>query len=397
MEVWFLEIIKAIGRLFLHPLLYFSILLVIVAGILRVKRERKDFHVRVQDTLHELKHLFPLGIIAGIILSIVAVGVGFTMPLPFIIMIGAITILFSLIGNARLLSPALTIGVALLIASASKLFEFNVPLIDDISSLHQHYFIGLALFLAILTLTEGFFMLKNGQVDISPKLRKSRRGLTVGAHQAKRFWFLPIFFFIPTGPISPSLDWWPVIEWGTQSYSLILVPFLLGFQHQIQSTLPQRAIHRLSKHVLLLGVVLTIVAASGFFFPTIIPLVVAVIAIMGRLWIAYQHRVEENATLYYFTPQNKGIMVLDVIPGSPAHKMGLKTGEIIESCNGRKVNNKQDLYMALLVNRAYCKLEVFDVNGEIRFLQRALYESDHHELGILFIEERAKRETVDAG
>ncbi len=47
-------------------------------------------------------------------------------------------------------------------------------------------------------------------------------------------------------------------------------------------------------------------------------------------------------------------------------------------------------YKALQKNRAYCKLEVFDVNGEIRFVQGALFEGDHHELGILTIEDKKK-------
>ena len=46
---------------------------------------------------------------------------------------------------------------------------------------------------------------------------------------------------------------------------------------------------------------------------------------------------------------------------------------------------KKVFYEALQQNRAHCKLEVLDVNGQIRFVQRALYEGDHHELGILFV------------
>jgi len=30
---------------------------------------------------------------------------------------------------------------------------------------------------------------------------------------------------------------------------------------------------------------------------------------------------------------------------------------------------------------------VLDINGEVRYVQRALYEGEHHELGILFVEE----------
>ena len=81
-------------------------------------------------------------------------------------------------------------------------------------------------------------------------------------------------------------------------------------------------------------------------------------------------------------------MILDVLSDSPAEKIGLKTGEIISTCNGIPVSNKDELYEALMTNRAYCKLEVFDVNKEKRLLQCALFEGDHHGLGILFVEKR---------
>ncbi|MCJ8007650.1 PDZ domain-containing protein [Lederbergia wuyishanensis] len=386
-EIWLLEIAKGIGRLFLHPILYFSILLALTAGYLRVKRERRDFHVRVNSLFHELRYLLPAGIVSGLILSLLFVSLGLTIPVPIIAVIAIVTLLLGLVGNARLLSPTLTIGLALLLVIAANYFSFQIPFIKN-SMIDSSFFIGAAILLGTLTITEGILMLKNGLKDISPKLRTSRRGLTVGAIQTKRLWLLPIFLFLPVGPISAPFEWWPVINWGTESYSLILVPFLMGFQQQIQTTLPGNVIKRLGKQVLILGVVITAISSVSFLMPDIIPAIASILAILGRLFLAHQHRVREGLALYYFTPRNSGIMVLDVLPESPADKMGLKTGDIIHTCNNIMVHNKQDLYEALLKNRAYCKLEVFDKNGEKRLVQRALYEGEHHELGILFIEKR---------
>ncbi|MBS4200357.1 PDZ domain-containing protein [Bacillus sp. FJAT-49732] len=388
-EIWLLEIAKGIGRLFLHPILYFSILLAITAGYFRVKRERRDFHVRVHGLFHELQSLLPAGFAAGLILSLLFVSLGLTIPFPIIAFIAILTLILGLVGNARLLSPALTIGLALLFLFVAHIFSFEIPYFNNsLTSIDPSFFMGTAILLGILTITEGILMLKNGLKDVSPKLRKSRRGLTVGALQTKRLWLLPFFLFLPSGPINAPFEWWPVINWGTESYSFILVPFLLGFQQQIQTTLPGNVVKRLGKHVLSLGIVITAIGSVSFLMPYYIPAIAAFLAIIGRLLISYFHRVREGSTLYYFTPKNSGIMVLDVLPESPADKMGLKTGEIIQTCNNIKVHNKQDLYEALLKNRAYCKLEVFDKNGEIRLVQRALYEGDHHELGILFIEKR---------
>ncbi|MEK3887957.1 PDZ domain-containing protein [Bacillus sp. FSL K6-3431] len=396
-EMWLIEFAKGFGRMFIHPVFYFSFMIALIAGTLRVKRERRDFNVRVNDFSHELRNLLPVGIMVGCILSVTFIVVGFALPAIIIASIATVTIVLGLIGNARLLSPALTIGIPLLSLYAVTYFDFQIPYFDQSYLTENNFFIATALLLGILTLTEGFLLLKDGLKDISPKLRKSRRGMTVGAHQTKRFWFLPIFLFLPAGPLTAPFEWWPVFEWGTGVYSPILVPFIIGFQNQIQTVLPKIAIHTLAKHVIMLGVITFALAFSGFWLPQIMPFVAGIVAIIGRLWISHRHRVRENANPYYFTQQNSGIMILDVIPDSPADKLQLKTGEIIKTCNSIPVKNKQDLYEALLVNRAYCKLEVLDVNKEVRLLQRALFEGEHHALGVLFVEKRVTPVSEEVG
>ncbi|RWR05040.1 PDZ domain-containing protein [Siminovitchia fortis] len=388
-QLWLFELAKGIGRLFLNPVLYFSILLVLFAGFIRIKRERNDFNVRVHDQFHELKHLLPAGLLAGMSLSIITIITGLTIPLEMFALIAITTILLGVIGNARLLSPAYTVGLPILIVFTITFFSVHIPYTDTLLE-NSRFLIGIPILLGVLLLSEGILMLKNGLKDVSPKLRTSRRGLTIGALQIKRVWLLPIFFFLPAGPLTAPFDWWPVIDWGTETYSLILVPFALGFQNQVQSSLPSQAVERLAKQIILLGVIILAASSAGFYYQEYIPPVIAGIAILGRLFISYRHRVRENNTLYYFTPRNSGVMILDIIPGTPASKMELKTGEIIQACNNVAVSNKDELYKALLKNRAYCKLEVLDVKGEIRFEQCALYEGDHHELGILFVEKRSK-------
>jgi hypothetical protein len=61
--------------------------------------------------------------------------------------------------------------------------------------------------------------------------------------------------------------------------------------------------------------------------------------------------------------------------------------------NGHAVKTVEEFYQFLQKNRAFCKLEVIGFNGEIRFVQRALYDGEHHELGILFVIDEKKWET----
>lgn len=85
-------------------------------------------------------------------------------------------------------------------------------------------------------------------------------------------------------------------------------------------------------------------------------------------------------------------MILGIIPESPADKMGLQVGELVSKINGVQVRDEQVFYEAIQKNRAHCRLEILDTNGEVRFEQRALFEGDHYELGILFVQDGRKYE-----
>jgi S1-C subfamily serine protease len=119
-------------------------------------------------------------------------------------------------------------------------------------------------------------------------------------------------------------------------------------------------------------------------------IVVATLAVLGRELITLMTMMKDDNLPFYFSKKNQGLMIIGVIPESPASKMGLQVGEIISKANGLLVRDEKVFYEALQKNRAHCKLEVLDTNGEIRFLQRALYEGDHHELGILFVQDERK-------
>ncbi|MGQ0517507.1 PDZ domain-containing protein, partial [Bacillus sp. D-CC] len=43
MEAWIFEIMRAVGRFFLHPAVYVFLISSIFVGYLRMLRERKDF------------------------------------------------------------------------------------------------------------------------------------------------------------------------------------------------------------------------------------------------------------------------------------------------------------------------------------------------------------------
>ena len=111
-QTWLVELLKGTGKLFLHPVLYYLVFLTGILGVTRVKRERKNFHIRAYDAYFELRQLFPQGIIIGLVLSIITVAAGIAVPFAAILLIAVFTFLWSLTTNIRWMSPAYTVGAA---------------------------------------------------------------------------------------------------------------------------------------------------------------------------------------------------------------------------------------------------------------------------------------------
>lgn len=385
-----IALLSGMWKLFLNPLFYYLFLIAAVLGVSRVKRERRNFHVRVQDAYFELRQLFPMGIILGLLASLLVIAAGIVIPYGLVLLSVCFTFLWSLTTKVRLISPAYVIGASFftLIFVAGE----NLPIpffADSFSSLDDKIFPSIAILLSLLLIIEGILIMRKGSVSTSPKLLKSKRGQWVGLHESKRLWAVPMFLLIPGEGLTIPFDWWPLFTIGHETYSLLLVPFSIGFQQQVQSQLPKAAVQQFGKRVLLLGVAAIIIAAIGYWIP-LVSIAVVALTMVAREAITLKQRIWEENQPVYFSKKNQGVMILEILPNSPAEKMPLQVGELITKVNGTFVNNESDFYEALQRNRAHCKLEVIDVNGQVRFVGRALFEGEHHELGVLFVSNQEK-------
>lgn len=389
-QEWVFEILKGTGKLFLNPVFYYLFFAAAFLGVSRVKRERKNFTVRAENAYFELRQLLPHGLLAGAVLSLVVIASGLVLPMETILFTAAFTILWSLTANMRWLSPVYTLGFAFFATMFAVEQQWPLPsFLKSVTSTEASIFPSIAVLLALFVIVEGFLIFKNGRKGTSPKLVKSKRGQRVGIHEVKRLWMVPVFLLIPGQALQLPFEWWPAFTIGGNVYSLILVPFAVGFFQQIQGTLPKEAVKLLGQRVIVFGALLLLLSLAGYWYPLSAVGVVA-LAMIGREFISLRQRISEDNSPFYFSKRNQGIMVLGVIPESPADKMALQVGEVVTKVNGMKISNEKGFYEALQKNGAHCKLEVIDVNGQIRFVQRALYEGDHHELGLLFVQDEKK-------
>ncbi|OLO38124.1 hypothetical protein BTR23_12075 [Alkalihalophilus pseudofirmus] len=384
---WFIALLQGIGYVFLHPLFYIGFFTMLLIGIARVKRERKDFHTKVYNFIDETVISLVPGIVTGVLISLVAIGLGIVVSKEFLILVTLIYLVTVVTTQVRWITPSYVIPIVLfvLILFMFKPWTISAPLLGDLSFAFSETLVVYAvLLMALLLIGEGVLIRTNGHKNTSPKYLHSKRGKLIGGHESKRLWFVPVFLLLPNG-VLPSMDFWPVLTIGEQgTYSIILVPFLVGFHQLIKSSMPVPFIKKIGTSVILLGVVMSLLSIAAYFYP-IAALGVAGAAIVGRelLWVRFKKQDERKTE--YFTPQPAGVMVLGVIPRSPAAKLQLQVGEMIVKVNGQKVNDQIQFYDALQRNSAFCKLEVKDENGEIRFAQTALYDGQHHQLGVLLL------------
>lgn len=392
-QEWMIELLKGLGRLLLNPVFYYLFFLAAILGVSRVKRERKNFHVRAENAYFELRQLLPLGFATGLVLSIITIAAGLVIPIELILFTAGLTILWGLTTKVRLLSPIYTVGFAFFATLFFISRKWKVPLIQtDTPEWSPDILPPIAVLLALLILAEGFLISRSGSKGTSPKLIIGKRGLVVGIHEVKRLWMLPVFLVIPGESLSVPFSWWPLFSIGEQSYALILVPFAIGFSQHIKGMLPSESVKNVGKKVIQLGAALTLISLLGFWYP-LASIVIVALAIIGREIISFRQRVKEDNLPFYFSKKNQGVMILGVLPDSPAAGMNLQVGELVMKVNGASVNDEESFYNALQQNRAHCRLEVLDINGQIRFAQRALFENEHHELGILFVQDERKWET----
>jgi hypothetical protein len=392
MGVWLAELLKGIGTFFLHPLFYYATILVILNGYRRVQRERKDFHIRVYSLRKDLLETIGQAIFISSLLSIVTVVLGWTVTIETLVLIGTVTIVLSLFGSYRWLSAAFTNGLSFFALWFMIQYDWSLPIVEQTTGIDaKQLLVSLAFLLGLLLVAEGILIGRKGALYSSPTLIRSRRGLQVGAHYVKKAWVLPILLLLPSGELTSPFEWWPVIQIGAETYSFVLVPFFIGFEHRLHSTLPQIVLSTLGKRIIVVASLVFLLAIVAIWYPFMAIVAVAV-GMLGREVLAYLVRAKEQQSPSFFVPQTNGVKILGVIPNTPASKMGLSIGEVVRKVNGIDVHNERSFYEALQKNRAYCKLEVYDTNQQVRFVQGALYEGDHHELGLLFVPEEKKWE-----
>jgi len=210
---------------------------------------------------------------------------------------------------------------------------------------------------------------------------EGKRGRLVGGYQLHAFWPVPLLLLVPGGA-EAALPWPPLLEAG-DGYRLLGLPAIIGLGALTTTLLPLEKARRMAGLLLWTGLAASAAGAAAAVWEPLVPVAALAAPILHEIiHFVERRREEERSPLYVH--DDRGLRVLAVTPGTPAAQLGVMPGEILHKVNGVRVRTMEDLYNSLLVNSAFSKLEVYNHEGQLKFLQRARFEGEHHQLGFVF-------------
>jgi|GEM_PF-1822548 len=377
---------RALVLFFLNPVVYIATLLLLWDSFRRSSAQKSFFGFHVHGTWRPLLVLSAQSLLTGVCLSIVYVVAGVVITPSEIWIVSGISCLFGLL-RLRFASSLYAIGFFMVLSMVARL-------VPDTSSIHGlHWFmttltnasaLNWVVVAAGLALAEGvFFVFRKSAVG--PALVNSRRGRAIGAMVVQSSGLVPVLLLQPGAVHVHLYPGWPVSVNGMSGLSLVAMPLLFGFNGILTSLTPQRVYALYRNYNVLLGVVLAGDAVLVYEYSPLFAILGAV-AILGiREALAWHVRSADSEGDARYPVSQDGVRVLGVLPNSIADAMGLAPGEVITRVNQVAVHSSYDLHFALNQNPAYARLEVVDVQGELRIVGKPVYTGERSKLGLILL------------
>jgi len=388
----FEQYVYGIGQFFLNPLLYLFVLFIYLHYRKQMLMERQLFAVRIQSPLTQTIRSIALGLIGGAIVTVSSGVLGIVIQITDVWIVSCLAIALAFIRIRYLClayaTAVLTFlhGIALLIPDVEKIQGIGTVW----GWLIEAKPLPLLALVALLHVVEALMIRWNRGKDASPLFVEGKRGRIVGAYQLESFWLTPLMILVPTSGSGGWTDFlypgWPLFSGDVafSSLGLLLIPAITGFSALTQSQTPVQKAQEVSRELVLYALLLFGLAYAAVWLPALLWLA-GMFAFFGHEGLVLLSKYREDNSAPYFIQSSQGLKVMAVIPDTPAHEMGILPGEIIVKVNGVAVTSKEQLYPALQINSAFCKMEVLTWDREIKFVQCAVYAGHHHQLGIIVV------------
>lgn len=377
----------AVLRLLIHPFFYLSILLILLQYRKQIQLERKLFHARLHFLFGEFWRLLLWGTAAGLAVSVVMGLLGAALTQEAVLLLWGVSLVLILF-RIRYLCMAYAAGVLGLVQAVLQALPDGA---DSAAAGWLYRWMdrvdapGLLALAGVLHLAEAVLIRWQGSRSASPLFYDSKRGKPVGGYHMYGFWPLALFLLVPvSGSGGFELPWTPVFggDWAQGGWTVMAMPIVLGFTERTLSRLPKEKANRSSGLLMLYALLVTGLAVAAHWVGILLA-PAALLTILLHEGLVVLSAWEESKRSPYFVHGPEGLKILAVLPGSPAAEIGLEAGETIDKVNGVRVRTREELHAALRLNSAFCKMEVLNLQGQLKFVSRAVFAGEHHQLGVL--------------
>ncbi|MET4653969.1 uncharacterized membrane protein YhaH (DUF805 family) [Exiguobacterium sp. PvP048] len=378
------ELLDGIGwtviSLFASPILWLAVLVSFLLSMRRIKRERNLFRSRTRSKRTDLFETLVPGFVVGLVLSVISVSLTLTVSTEFLIAFMVLTFLILLTGVIRFNLP---LGPLVLLAGVTWFMTG-----DRVDSLRDVTVSDWLLLAALSLGAELVLLIWRGKKNLSPSLVLSKRGRYIGGLSSNKLWLIPLVVFVPGSSLETLIP-----QWSFPEFVPIVLFLPIGFSFLFTGQLPDQLIRPLIQGRLLTFVLSVVLAAGAFLTGQAVWLYGLPVLLIVHLILHQRIKRLNRSQTPLFLNGKRGVVILGTLPEKPASEMGLVPGEAIYKVNGEFVESEKSFYEAIQKHKPYLRLEVMNHNGDVRFAQRAFYEQDHHDLGILFVSEPGNKRT----
>lgn len=391
---WLLELLKqagyAMGSLLL-PLYVLAVAFIVLLVSRQIRAERRLFYVRLTTWAAAVVPAMTAGLAAGAVVSAIFLFLGVSLGAEAVYWLWGVSLILMLL-RIRFLGFIYAAGVVGMLQWTTGWFEWQAwpePLASMAASLEKVDAGGVLLLAGLLLVAEAALMRWRGNRAAGATFVEGKRGRLVGGYQLFTYWPVPLLLLVPGGA-DAALPWVPLLwqDGAMDGWSLLGLPVVIGFSAITTSVLPREKARRAAGRLALAGLAAAGTGAAAALWSPFVPLAALAAPILHEI-IHYMERKGEEHSSPRYVHDTRGLLILAVTPNTPAAQLGIEAGEILHKVNGVRVTTREDLYNGLLVHSAFCKLEVYNLEGQLKFLQRARFEGEHHELGIVFAPDEA--------
>ncbi len=341
-------ILMLIPQAVLHPVFWVVIALITAQYSRAARVEANLYGQAVESPISRLLTSVLLGVIAGFVASLILVFVGVTVTRAGVSFILPLAVFLMLI-DQRFLCVSYAGG---LVALSSLIFGWPEVGVTDIMIL-----------VAVLHLIEGLLIRMTGSKGALPLYMRKQEGRVVGGFVLQKFWPLPIVSMMLLTPQASELDslagglismpeWWPLIRPGILPpeghellFAMFVLPAALGYGDFALARSPEERASRTARDLLIFSLALLALALLSIPFPWV-QWVAAIVSPVGHEFVIASGRRGETMEPALFSENPRGLVILDVVPNSPAAEAGFRSRDIITSVNGQLIKSPQDLRMA---------------------------------------------------